>query len=355
MGCARRSGGVRQHTMAATTRLRARALILAVVGGFTLAACGDDDDDGSEDSTPPSGEATTASVGGATTSVSSAATTTASTTPSTGGTTSGTSTTAGPSVELVDAGAEGDRIRLPGTPEVGQSAASSVTMDINLAMEGPGVSEEVPFVMRIDTEPEIVEVTDSGYVVETTITRAELTEGPPDLDAASFGQIEGVTYRQERSADGGTGEAELVDADQATDVQRQAFNQFIGQLKATPSIAYPSEPVGVGARWRATQPVQNQGLAFEITYEYELTSMEGDSYRIDVTYDQPIDEEISQGGQTGRMRGTVSGGGRSSGSVTNPLLVTTQMRQDFDVDIEAGGQQLAMTMDVRVDLESTAG
>jgi hypothetical protein len=95
-------------------------------------------------------------------------------------------------------------------------------------------------------------------------------------------------------------------------------------------------------------------LSFDVTYDYELASIEGDSYRIDVTYDQDLDEEISQGRQTGRMRGTVAGGGRSSGSLSNPLLVNTSMRQEFDVEIEAGGQELEMTMDVRVDLESTA-
>ena len=173
-------------------------------------------------------------------------------------------------------------------------------------MKGPGVDEEVPFSFRIETDAEIVEVTDSGYVTETTITNAELEEGPPGLDPASFAQIEGVTFRQETSAEGATGDPELVAAGQVTDAQRQAFDQYIGQLKSA-SIAYPSEPVGPGARWRATQAVESQGFSFDITYEYELTSIEGDSYRIDVTYDEGIDEDVEQGGQTGRMRGTVTG------------------------------------------------
>lgn len=335
--------------------------MLLVAGVFAIAACGDDDDSASESTAAPSGEATTASVGGATTSVASADPTTTvataattsvssadSTTPSTGGTPSG------PGVELLDAGEEGQRVRLPGTAEVGQSAATAVMIEVDLEMEGPGVSEQVPFSMRIETAAEIVEVTDSGYVAETTITNAELNEGPRGVDAASFEQIEGITYRQETSADGSTGDPELVEADQLTAAQRQAFNQFIGQLK-TASVAYPSERVGVGARWRSTQPVDSQGFSFAIEYEYELTSIEGDSYTMDVTYDQEIDEEINQGGQTGRMSGRVTGSGGTTGSLTNPLLLDSSVRQDFDVDIESSGQQLAMTMDIHVDLDGTAG
>jgi hypothetical protein len=140
-----------------------------------------------------------------------------------------------------------------------------------------------------------------------------------------------------------------------TNAQRRAFDQYIAQL-APAAIAYPSEPVGPGARWRATQPVSAQGFTFAITYEYELTSVEGDSYQIDITYDQDIDEEVEQGGQTGQMQGSVTGNGRTSGSLTNPLLLNSSVRQDFDVDIESGGgEQLEMTMDVRVDMEGTPG
>jgi hypothetical protein len=340
-----------------------RAVILSLVGALALAGCGDDDDEpASEGSPATSGGATTASDGGTTaTTATSGGPTTASaggpattassadsTAPTTGSTSSGTR------VELIDAGPQGQRVRLPGTAEVGQSAATEMTSELQLAMEGPGVSEEVPFSFRMGSEAQIVEVTESGYVAETTITTAELDEGPPGFDPASFGQLAGVTYRQETSADGTTGDAELVNAGQVTDAQRQAFNQFVAQLQST-SLAYPSEPVGPGARWRATQPITNQGLSFEITYEYELTSIEGDSYQIDIAYDQDVDEDVEQGGQTGRMRGTISGGGQSSGSLTNPLAVNTSMQQDFDVDIESGGQEVAMTMDVRVDIESTAG
>jgi Family of unknown function (DUF6263) len=348
-------------------RPRPVVVLASLVGALVFVACGDDDDSGAEGTSPttsagsttpgsagsttpgPTG-ATTAPSAGATTAPSAASTAAPSadpTTPSTGGTPSGR-------VEVLDSGAEGRRIRLPGPAEVGQSAASSVTIDVNLAMEGPGVSEEVPVSMRIDTEAEIVEVTDSGYVAETTITNAELTAGPRGLDPATFEQIAGITFRQRIRPDGTTGKVELVDADQFTNAQRQAFDQFIGQLQSA-SVAYPSEPVGVGARWQATQAVESQGFPFTITYVYELTSIEGDSYTMDVTYDQDIDDEFEQAGQTARMLGTVTGNGTTAGSIANPLLVNTAVTQDFDVDIESGGEQVEMTMDVRVDLKSSGG
>jgi hypothetical protein len=341
-------------------RPRPVVVLASLVGALVFVACGDDDDSGAEgtsrttsagSTTPGSAGSTTPGPAGATTAPSAASTaappSTDPTTPSTGGTPSGR-------VEVLDTGAEGRRIRLPGTAEVGQSAASAVTIDVNLAMEGPGVSEEVPVSMRIDTEAEIVEVTDSGYVAETTITNAELIAGPRGLDPATFEQIAGITFRQRIRPDGTTGEVELVDADQLTNAQRQAFDQFIAQLKSA-SVAYPSEPVGVGARWQATQAVESQGFPFTITYVYELTSIEGDSYTMDVTYDQDIDDEFEQAGQTARMSGTVTGNGTTAGSIANPLLVNTAVTQDFDVDIESGGEQVEMTMDVRVDLKSSGG
>jgi Family of unknown function (DUF6263) len=345
-------------------RLRRRpAALLAILAPLALAlgACGDDDDSAAESTTPASAAGSTPD---STTPVSAAGSTPDSTTPASAAGSTPDSTTppsgstapagGGDGVEVLDPGSESGRIELPGTAEVGQSGTGSATISIDLAMEGPGVSQEVPLSLRIDTDAEVVDVTDSGYVAGTTIRKAKLLDAPADLDPASIEAIAGVTYRQEFAADGTPGEIEVTNADELSNQQLQAFDEFASQLN-TAALAYPPEPVGVGARWKSTQPVQGEGFDVDITYEYELTAIEGDTYTVEIHYDQDIDDDIQQGGQSAHLAGTVTGGGTTSGSVANPLLVNTSIDQNFDVDIESDGDQIAMTMDVSVELKSTGG
>jgi hypothetical protein len=251
-------------------------------------------------------------------------------------------------VEVTDPGSETGRIELPGTAEVGQTGTASATVSSSAELSGP-IDEEIAISVRLDYSMEIVSADADGYVVETEFTGGETLDAPAGADVDVIGDIVGVRYRQSFAADGTTGEAELVDADRLTTAQRGAFEEFGSQLQTT-SFSFPSEPVGEGATWTAVATIENQGIQIEVPYEYELTSVEGDDYEIEIAYDTEVDERMSFDGSQADVSGTVSGGGTTRGSVTNPLLAASTIDQEIDFDVEAEGETLGMSIGIALEV-----
>jgi hypothetical protein len=260
---------------------------------------------------------------------------------------------AGP-VELEDAGAEGGRIELPGAAEVGQTGSSSATVDITLGIDGAGVDQDVPVTLRLDYDSEVVEADAGGYVVENEFTGAEVIDGPDDADLRAVQDLVGVRYRETFNPDGTSDDSELVDEDGLTAAQRSAYEEFGSQVEST-AFDYPDEAVGLGATWTSVSTIQQQGFDLDVTYQYELTALDGDDYTIAISYDEEIDDSLSVDGTDADVTGRLRGGGTSSGTVGNPLAVATSIEQNLDMDIDADGDTVSMTMDIIVAVAPVAG
>jgi len=261
----------------------------------------------------------------------------------------GAEVTPGP-VAVEDAGAEDGRVELPGSAEVGQTGSSAATIDMRLGIEGGGGAEEVPVSVRLDYDAEVVEADTAGYVVENTFTGAEVLDAPAGADFSVLEDLVGVRYRELFNPDGTSDDTELVDEDQLTSAQREAYEQFGSQVEST-AFDFPDEPVGVGARWTSVSTVEQQGFDLTVTYHYELTALEGDRYTVEISYDEDIDDTFSVEGQDADVTGSLEGGGTTTGIVGNPLAFETSLEQDLEMDIEADGQSLSMTMSVAVTVE----
>jgi hypothetical protein len=254
--------------------------------------------------------------------------------------------TAGP-VELEDAGQEGGRVQLPGAAEVGQTGSSSATVDITLGIEGAGVDEDIPVTLRLDYDSEVVEADASGYVVDSEFTGAEVLDGPSDADFSAVSDLVGVRYRETFDPDGTSNETELLDEDGLTEAQRSAYEEFGSQVEST-AFDYPAEAVGVGATWTAVSTIEQQGFDLAVTYHYELTALDGDDYTIAISYDEDIDDTFSVDGTDADVTGRLSGGGSTSGTIGNPLALDTSIEQNLDMEIDADGSTVSMTMDITV-------
>jgi len=78
------------------------------------------------------------------------------------------------------------------------------------------------------------------------------------------------------------------------------------------------------------------------------SSIDGDEYAIDISYDEDIDQHVDADGVDADVTGTLVGGGTSTGSVSNPLATAASITQDFDVDFDSDDQSMTMVMKVAV-------
>lgn len=251
-----------------------------------------------------------------------------------------TTTVEGITVE--DPGAAEGRVRL-GTAHVGDTATTSTTFTVGLSIALPGESaQSVEFGLRLDATSTVSEVApDGGYTAQQTIDQITIDQAPDGVDLGEletqYGALQGATLEQTYDANGVAGESRIVDEESLPAEAREAA-QEIEESASTATVFFPTEEIGVGARWTATQTTSKQGFDLTVTYEYELTALEGEDYVIAITYDDDIDQQATQDGTTFDVTGSISGGGTASGSVANPLDVSATVDQTLDMSLENDGE-----------------
>jgi hypothetical protein len=244
-------------------------------------------------------------------------------------------------IAVEDAGAAEGRVRL-GVAHVGDTATTSTAFTVGISIALPGESAQtVELGLSLGSTSTVTEVAaDGGYTVQQTIDQITVDEAPQGVDLdeleGQYAGLQGATLEQAYDANGVAGESHIVD-EESLPVEAREAAQDIEESASTATVFFPTEEIGVGARWTATQTTSKQGFDLTVTYEYELTSLDGDDYEIAITYDDDIDQQATQDGTTFDVTGSISGGGTASGSVANPLDVSATVDQTLDMDLENDG------------------
>jgi hypothetical protein len=192
-----------------------------------------------------------------------------------------TTTIAAPEPELLDAGAA-PRRRLRAALTEGARARAALTVDVGVDQHGEGAEAAIdppPITEVVDFRVGRVSATDATVSFRFAEVRAarvgtQLSDVEHLELNASLQQLVGVagTGRvDDRSAPGKVA-YDLpagLDAGVATHL-RDAEQQFAGL-----AVPLPADPVGVGARWRASDQVVAGGITFRRTATYEVTSLDG--------------------------------------------------------------------------------
>jgi hypothetical protein len=146
-------------------------------------------------------------------------------------------------------------------------------------------------------------------------------------------------------------------ADPQIRVLMDLMKDVFGQL----TVPLPEEPVGVGAKWEVKAPIQSHGIKVEQTANYELVSIEGDSFKIKGTTTQraagqKIDNPIMPGTKVDLTKWS----GKSSSELgldANKVMAssgTMEMHTEIGMGIIMGPQSPSFTtkMDVNLRIES---
>jgi hypothetical protein len=270
---------------------------------------------------------------------------------------------AGPSVVLVDAGAEPReelRYDFSGfTPQTMQ-----MDMNMSMSMEGPatGTQQQTLPTMRMIMSIPTVEATPEGNLrMAFSLDRYEVlpTEGvaPEMMQAlqsslASVGTMSGWNVIDNRGSfiDGDIN----VSAGSSAAQMMTSIEDSMEQMVAP----FPSEAVGLGARWQTSTEVTVNGLTLAQTATFTLASRSGDNVVLDVTIEQNAppqdiaDPSMPPGAVAHLDEMQTTGTGRMSLSLTNvvpnsTLSMSTAMRMSV---VQNGTTTPAMAMTTRIDM-----
>lgn len=257
-----------------------------------------------------------------------------------------------PVSSVLATGSAEDRVQLPAPFAVGQASLLDGQMVIEVAIDGGGMSESLGITMELAIASEVTEVDeDGGAIVHNRIEEITVTDAPADVPTDTFENAVGVTLVEERSARGVIESTEVLDDPSLTSEQRAAAEELLSGGVDAANLAFPDEPVGVGARWTESQTVASSGIDVPVVFEYELVELTEESYVVELIVDSDIDTDVDGAA----VLGGYTGGGRITGSLDNPLAVTTDMQLDGNFDVDDGDQSLSLSVGLGIQLTATEG
>lgn len=261
-------------------------------------------------------------------------------------------------IEVVDAGAADGRVQF-GVAHVGDSARATTSLEIDLAVDLPGESERATsFAITLEGENTVSEVAeDGGRTVHETVRSVTVDRAPDGAELAEleaqYAALADVTFEQVYDANGVPVRTSVLD-EASLDPAAREIAREIQESASTATVYFPTEPLGLGATWTATQVTAKQGFELMVTYHYELTALDGDRYEITIGYDDDIDQELTSEGATFDANGSIRGSGTATGSVANPLVQSARADQTLEMELEADGETATVRAGYHVDVMATA-
>jgi hypothetical protein len=218
-----------------------------------------------------------------------------------------------PDIQIVSSGNEPRKLLRYHIPK-GTSQALELTVDMTLnAGEMGGPLPTVVMSMLLAAE----DVGADGSVkLHTTVVDAVARDRAESKVAASalsgpLDGMKGIALSSTLAANGRISKSQVEGGKQLPpDVQSQ-LNALTSSFENV-LMPMPNEPVGVGAVWRSSRDIQQNGLKLTSVNTFSITGMTGDTinYSID-TEVHGADQQVTQGGATVEIKDiTGTGGGR---------------------------------------------
>lgn len=264
-------------------------------------------------------------------------------------------------LELLSAGSGAKRaIRM--SAKVGDVSAFSVTQSMEMSMsmgEMAMPSQKMPS-MKITTQNRVLEITPEGnYRLESVITDASLEGGADANPMAAQGMraameaMKGTRTLQLMTPSGRTLESVTKAPEGAPPEMAQSTEEASREMQ---SIAFPEEPIGVGAKWRVTMNMNQQGVRLKQVAEYELVDLKDDQATVRFTLKQSAEpQKFSPPGMPAEADAEIkswegTGEGSTTTRISNMGVITGDLSMDMKMKLgmDLGGQKMDMDQTVKM-------
>jgi hypothetical protein len=254
---------------------------------------------------------------------------------------------------VTDAGRE-PRELMRFSPAVGDTAELDLEMSVETDVTVNGNSAPTqagpPMVMGIAFT--VDDVTEDSIELSFVYDRAEADSDEPAL-LDMLDSLTGISGTLSTDRSGA-----FLDGQISTDglgPEAESLVEQTEQQLADLTVPLPPEPVGAGGRWEVSSSFASGGVAYCNQTTYTLVDFDGDSYELDVETAQTVQPTTIEehGISIEILRGSASGTGRSSGSLTSPVATsgasTTTSRTEMRIEQDGSSQD--QDVEVRLELD----
>lgn len=269
---------------------------------------------------------------------------------------------AGPEVTLIEAGAEPrEALRF----ELAEGLVETMTFDTAMEMVMKMGGQELPGMdlptSRMSMETTVREVTEDGYVIDARIVESGVVgemEGANPMIVEGMREamkgLVGTTFSMTMTDRGVYSAAQDIEIPAGANEEMAAMVESTMASMQTSGVAFPEEPVGVGARWRSVVEQGINGIDQRVEITYTLESIEGDV--VSVTTEQgvsadpgPMEMENVPAGMTAELVRLVgAGAGEVSYRLSGIAPESMRMAMNVSMSMKMSGMGMEQAVDQQI-------
>jgi hypothetical protein len=267
-------------------------------------------------------------------------------------------------VKLITPGAEPRRAMRYSVPA---GYKGLMTMKMSMEMSSAALPMALPPIgMEMGVDIALVSVAPSGdMTVSMTIAKAAVDSTvDPTIAGAMQAGLAGIVGLKGTAVMTNRGVTKSVNLD-LDKIKDPAMSQALSQVSQSVEnmlAPFPEEPLGVGARWAALTATNANGMSMFTRTEYELTAVTASSMTLRVKTEATAPQQnIVNPALPAEVQMTLESlksTGTGTGTVPlNSLIptMTTDMTMAMSMIINAAGQTLPMSMDLKMKMSTAPG
>jgi hypothetical protein len=237
------------------------------------------------------------------------------------------------------------RYRIPkGTS---QGIEVSVDMNVNAGdMGGPLPTITMSMLVAVEDVAENGQMKVHTTIIEATARDRADAKIPAASIAGPLEKLKGIALSSTLSPNGRASKSEVEGAKQLPTDTAQQLETLTSTLQQV-TMPLPNEAVGVGAVWRSSRDIQQNGLKMTTVNTFSLVALDGDKikYTIDTDVHGP-DQTVGAGSASVQIKDiTGTGGGDGSFSLTS-LDVSAVLASEFRSQMAAPGEETPTKMKI---------
>lgn len=269
-------------------------------------------------------------------------------------------------VELIEAG-EAPLQEVRYKPRVGetQTAVMTISIDMSMSMAGNAMPAQAIPAQKVTFDTTVEEINADGDIKFSFLyTGAEVVDDPKNPSAMApmleemVKSLKGATGTATVTNRGMTQSAEFTIPEDMAPQMKQMLDGMKESMNRI-SSPVPSEPIGLGAKWKVTQNLVANGMQIVQTSNHEIIKLDTGGFTMAINVTQTADPQeiknaaLPAGTKLSLVSLDTDGQGTSqveTGSII-PVQSSLSIKTQSTMDVEVAGQKQQMTTDVKMSME----
>ncbi|HSD89915.1 MAG TPA: DUF6263 family protein [Kofleriaceae bacterium] len=253
-----------------------------------------------------------------------------------------------PDLQMVSAGSEPRKLlryRIPKSSTQGLEVAADMTLTAG-EMGGPLPTIVMTMLVAVEDVGRDQRMKLRTTIVDATARERDDSKIPAAALSGQLDTMKGIAIESMLSPEGRLTKPQVEGSKQLTEEIAKQLSGLTASFENV-MMPLPNEPVGVGAVWRNSRPIEQNGMKLTSVNTFTLTAIDGDKLTFTIDTDVHGDDQTVKQGDLSVEIKDITGTGTGHGTLTlTKLDMTNELTAEFRSQMKSPGDDAPTRMTI---------